>query len=112
MWIPKEEAAALLAVSTRQVERLAASGKVRTQRARLPGDRSDRTVYNEADLKGIAEATVRVGVGWPAGAGRELATQQPPAIVTAGAATTLQAIAHAIATAATPAKAPYEHAPK
>lgn len=50
-WLPKKEAAALLGVSTRQVERYAESGRIRMQLARLPGERTDRNVYALEDLE-------------------------------------------------------------
>jgi Helix-turn-helix domain len=54
-WIPKAEAAELLGVSTREIERKAASGRVRTNKVRLEGDRSDRTVYSVEDLQRVKQ---------------------------------------------------------
>lgn len=52
-WLPKAEAAELLGVSTREIERKAASGRIQTKRVRLPGDRSDRTVYSGEDIERV-----------------------------------------------------------
>jgi len=54
-WLPKAEAAALLGVSTREIERKAAAGRIRTNRVRLAGDRSDRTVYSADDLHRVRQ---------------------------------------------------------
>lgn len=54
-WIPKAEAAELLGVSTREIERKAAAGRIRTNKVRLEGDRSDRTVYSVDDVQRVKQ---------------------------------------------------------
>jgi hypothetical protein len=49
-WLTKDDAAKRLGISARQIERLAAAGKLRSRSLRLQGERSNRTVYAEADV--------------------------------------------------------------
>lgn len=53
--MPKAEAADFLGVSTREIERKAAAGRLTTKRVRLESDRSDRTVYSCEDLQRIRQ---------------------------------------------------------
>lgn len=55
-WLPKAEAATLLGVSTREIERKAAAGRIRTLKVRLPEDRSDRTVYSTEDVQRLKQS--------------------------------------------------------
>jgi hypothetical protein len=54
-WLPKAEAARFLNVSTRQIERYAEAGRLRSQLMRLEGDRTDRNIYALEDLERVKE---------------------------------------------------------
>jgi hypothetical protein len=55
-WLTKKEAAQLLDLSERQVERMAASGRVEKRLVKPgPGRRYGRMLYLEADLRAIAQ---------------------------------------------------------
>lgn len=54
-WIPKAEAAQMLGVSTREIERKAAAGRIQMKKVRLPGDKTDRAVYLTDDIDRVKQ---------------------------------------------------------
>jgi hypothetical protein len=81
LWVSKAEAAQLLAVSPRQIERHEAAGKIRKQIApKAPGERSGRAIYSRSDLQAIKAGTPNDYRQPPAPApapAAELSTRQP-----------------------------------
>lgn len=58
LWLSKPDAAALLGVATRQIERREAAGQLRKRTLpRAPGETSARVVYSRADLLALKAGT-------------------------------------------------------
>lgn len=75
LWLSKPEAAALLGVATRQIERREAAGNLRKRTLpRAPGETSARVVYSRADLLALKAGAPNVYASQNETAGRELTT--------------------------------------
>lgn len=63
-WVKKAEAASILAISTRQLERYTASGRIASRRSLIPGEKTERALYLLDDVHRLkSELDNRVNVG-------------------------------------------------
>ena len=81
-WVPKAKAAEMLGVSTREIERKAAAGRIRTQKVRLPGDKNDKAVYAVGDITTVKDQREAAALQLTVGPG-QAAPHALPSVVAA-----------------------------